>query len=100
MEAVEERAVWRGPVSEANVASVVSWHTSAVDDNTQQDESSASKDFHHAENKFDLSVTSDSKVLNDYEGDEKWNDPGGVGNSVSTRPVIDDLARVSWDQAG
>lgn len=83
------------PVSETDVASVVSWHTSTVDDDTEKDETCTGKNFHHAENKFDLSVTPDSKVLNDDQGDEKWNNPGSVRDSISTWPIVDDLTCVS-----
>lgn len=48
------------PVSEANVTSVISRYTSTVNDYTKKNETCASKNFHHAENKFDLTNVSKS----------------------------------------
>ena len=40
------------PVSSFNVTSVVCWHTTAVDNNTEDDEACAGQDFDHGEDEF------------------------------------------------
>jgi hypothetical protein len=42
------------PVSSADVASVISWNATAVNNDSQDHESHAGGDFHYTENKFDL----------------------------------------------
>ena len=42
------------PVFGTNVASSIGWYTTTINDNTQDHESNTTEDFHHAENKFDL----------------------------------------------
>lgn len=40
-----------------NIASRIGWHTTTVDDDSQDDEARARNDFQGTENKFDLSVS-------------------------------------------
>lgn len=47
------------PVSEANVAAVIGWHTTTINDDSKENESNTCDGFHQAQNKVDL-----QKLLN------------------------------------
>ena len=75
MEAIEEGTVWRVPerssmisarpnkklyecssipVFGTNITSIISWYTTAVNDDSKDHKSYASGNFHYAENEFNL----------------------------------------------
>jgi hypothetical protein len=61
------------PVLNADVALVTD--TTAVDDNTKDDEANTGADLDDGENKLNLAVTADTKDLDNHEDDEEDGDP-------------------------
>lgn len=61
------------PVLNTDVALVTD--TTAVDDNTEDDEANTGADLDDGENKLNLTVTADTKYLDNHEDDEEDGDP-------------------------
>lgn len=88
------------PVFGTNVTSVIGWDTATVDDYSENHKTNAGGDFHDTENKFDLvwlaantaclqivtdlSVTPDSKNLDDSESKKQRDNPGAIINLLCT----------------
>lgn len=99
------------PIFRANIASIVRWDTTAIDNDSQNHKSDTSSDFHGAEYEFDLtqvrwshscssaftdlSIALDSEILDDREKEEQWDDPSAVVNVLCAFPVVDNLNSVS-----
>jgi hypothetical protein len=77
------------PVLHANVASVICGNTTAVDDDAENDETSASGDLDETDDKLDLAITLDSEELDDDKQEEQGNDPGSVVDVFCSLPVVD-----------
>jgi hypothetical protein len=101
------------PICETDVASVIGWYATTVDNDSQDHESNASDNFQQAQSKFDLirlvvnscypvvvtylSIASDSKVLDDREKKKQRYDPSAVIDVLGAWPEVYDLARVRFD---
>lgn len=97
MEAVEECAVRIMPVPGADVATVVAWNSSSVDDDAEKYEPKAGTNLHHGQDELNLTVSPDTKELDDDEEEEQRYYPGAVINICNGGPVADDLGMVSVD---
>jgi hypothetical protein len=86
LEAVLEGS-WVVPVLESEVATVIGWDTTAVDDDTKDDETNDSDNLDRAENELNLSVTLDTENVDNGDQDEEDGDPDGVVDA-SVGPVI------------
>jgi len=47
----------------------------------------------------DLSIASDTKELDDHQGDQQWYDPGGIIDVLYVCPEMDDLSHVSLESS-
>lgn len=65
----------------------ITYHTTSVDDNTQNDETSASRNLDHAEYELNFTITPDSKKLYNDQNGEEGGDPDGRAQVVA--PVLD-----------
>lgn len=74
------------PVSCANVSTVVGRNTAAVDDDAEDDESETRSDLDDTQNKFDFSVSADSKDLHNREHEKEDSDPDG---NIVVSPELD-----------
>jgi len=79
------------PVLRADVSTRIGRHPSAVDDDAQDNEANDSRDFDASKNKFDFSVTLDTKEVDSAHQDEEDGDPytdvdGRVAGTVLIGP--------------
>ena len=100
------------PVSCTNVASVVRWYATAIDDDTENQKTQASNDLDHTEDEFDLSrwtkirhifsrrvfrwisylaITSHSEELNGNQSSEQGDNPSTVVDTSRSWPVVNDV---------
>lgn len=70
------------PVSRTNVSTIVGWNTSTIDDDTKNHEAHASSDLDHADDKLNLAIATDPKVLNGNKCDEDGYDPSAVVDAL------------------
>lgn len=102
------------PVSGTDITSIVGWYAATVDDDPQDHESNTCDDLHEAENELDLAsfsdenhdhlvtylpIASDSKILDDGQGEKQRYDPSAVVDIFHARPVVYNLAGVRLDPA-
>jgi len=74
LEAITERT-WLVPVVSTNVASGIGRNSTAVDDNTEDDEADNGSDLDDAENEFDLAVASHAEDVDNTNTDQEDSDP-------------------------
>ena len=72
----------------ANVASVICGNASTVDDDSQDDEASASADLDETDDEFDLAISLHSEELDDDKQKKQGNDPSSVVNVFCSLPVM------------
>lgn len=77
------------PVFTTNVTSVVGWDTTAVDDDTSNDETNDSKDLHDTENELDLTVTLDTKEVDGNDQNKEDGNPDSDINLLIWIPELD-----------
>ncbi len=69
------KCTWLVPVVSTNVASGIGRNSTAVNDNTEDDEADNGSDFDDAKNEFDLAVTSNAKDVDNANTDQEDGDP-------------------------
>ena len=74
LEAIAERT-WLVPIVSTNVASGIGRNSTAVDDNTEDDEADDGSDLDDAKNEFDLAVASNAEKVDDTNTDQEDRDP-------------------------
>lgn len=70
----------------ANVATVVRWDATTVDNDAENDEPSASDDLDQGQDKFHLTISADSKDLDTAQEDQEYRDPHTDVNVVA--PIL------------
>ena len=74
LEAVAE-CTWLVPVVGADVASVVSGNSTAVDDNTEEDETDNCSHLDQAKNELDLTIAADTEDVDNNDAEQEDCDP-------------------------
>lgn len=74
LEAIAERT-WLVPVVSTNVASGIGRNSTAVNDNTEDDEADNGSDLDDAKNEFDLTVASNAEDVDNANTDQEDRDP-------------------------
>ena len=86
LEAIAEGRLGSLPVSSTDVATIVGRHTSAVDNDTEDDEANTGGDLNDAEDEFDFTVAADTEDLYDCEDGQEDSDPD---SDVVIAPELD-----------
>jgi hypothetical protein len=81
------------PVFGTNVTSGIGGYTATVNNNSQDHEPDTSDDFHCAEHKFNLSIASYTKVLDDNQSEQQRYDPSTIVYVLDILPKVYDLAK-------
>lgn len=76
------------PVLSADVATGIGGNTTAVDDNSEDDETRTSQNLDHGEDELDLTETLDTKDVDDSESNKKDSDPDGRVDLGTTLPEL------------
>ena len=80
------------PITGADVASVIGWDTTTVDNDTEEDETRASADLDDTQDELSFTVALDTEKLNRNQGEEQRCDPGCIIDAVRALPIVDDIA--------
>lgn len=82
----------RSPVSCTNIATVVGWNTTTVDDNTKNHEAYAGGNLDHTDDELDLTIAPHTEILDTNQSEQERGDPSGVVDALGAWPIVDDIA--------